>query len=522
MAFLGAAASPAIAMAENVTPNEAARRTCTNSACAVAEGRRIIREDGADSARIYLKKQIAEFPESGRLRVLLAAAYVALDNHAWAVRTLSSWIQDHPDDCEALTWLAWADMELGATDQALEQLPETSCAANDPLSTRAFLIRSLIFLSREDREAAREQLQKARANDKAYEADREAADTITRLLEPNRLPDIAFGGEMAGGYTTNALLGAPSDPSSEQSETNSALVQLNQWLRVTPDLGYLVRPGVELQLRLLHFLANHAEPLGYLNLTGRAGLYLDWGVPRVFVAYRPDYLLLSGGDNYDGGALWYVGGHRGEIDFEIARWLMIFAGSGLREFREMGRTRQEVDGGVAGRIELGSQFLLPWALSGRGYWAMDRAYDQAGGTAVVNLVVRLPAMWSIRGAGSVFADYYPDSKGRFGEENRTDLMFRFGITGWSPPVEEGLRIGVTYELSDRSSTAPLYVFTDHRVVMKVAWDGAVDLGLPDAARARPVADIPWGLSAGADMPEERLTDLLRLDEQVQNVCGCGQ
>lgn len=499
---------------------------CPDEDCVLDTAREHLSGGRHDEARVFLKGQVKRFPESGAIRVLLAVAYSVEGNHAWAVRTLTKWLADHPGDCEARTWLAWATIQMGETVESLRQLGPEACLGEGPLATRAHLLRGLLLHSAGEGDDARASLEKARGSPIAYKTDREALDGLTRVIDPHRLNDLSWAVEAAVGFTTNALLGAPNDPTDRPGDTESALVQTNAWIRLNPQVGHLLRPSLELQSRALHFFDREARGLSYLNLTGRAGFTLDWGTVRLLAAYRPDYLLLGQGDDFDSGPVWYAGGHRGEVELEVIPWLFAFAGGGYRTFREMGRSRHELDGGLAGQVLLFDRLRVVMALSGRRYWAADAGYHASGLTALVNLSLGLPQGWALQATGSLFSDWYTDSRGfaPFGLEpgqGRTDHFVKASITAWSV-VHPGVRVGLAYEYSRRFSTASLFELSDHRVILKFRWSGSMDFHRPDLSSEPSLADIPWGLGQGSHTSGDRIQDLLRQDEQVQNVCGCAQ
>jgi hypothetical protein len=200
--------------------------------------------------------------------------------------------------------------------------------------------------------------------------------------------------------------------------------------------------------------------------------------------------------------------------------MLVTAGAGHRRFRELGRTRWEVDASVAGQVASRRLVRVLWAVSGRGQFARDAAYDLGGLTVLANLTARLPGRWTTAATATVFADWYPRSAGFFASDARSDLTIRPGVVAWSPPLA-GATVGAGYEFSKRLSSAPSYAFTDHRFLLKVRWGGSADLVLPLRSTTTPAADLPWGLSGEGPGAEERVQDLLRQDEQVQNVCGCG-
>lgn len=466
-----------------------------------------------------LKGGVARFPGDPRLRLLLAATYLEMDNPVWAIRSLNAWLAEHPNDCEARTWLAWAQVRLGATGQTLQHLPLGVCKDKGPLETRADLLRALLHVAEENPEAAQASFDRAWQRPEAYKGARDALPTIKRLVSPHGMDELSWRMEFLGGYTTNPRAGAPTDPTADDSVEGSGLGQFNGWLRLSPDLGAVMRPALEAQVRTLGFEQRDARDFSYVNLTGRVGALFDWDMPRLLLAYRPDFLLLASGDSYSEAPLWYVGSHRGELEAEIAPWLILLGGAGKRDFRERGRTRLEVDGGVAGSAPLGSHLRLLWAGTARWHRANEQAYDLVGGTTLLNLGLRLPHGYSTRAALVTVIDSYPESEGFFDSENRFDLMFKGTLAGWTPSWR-GFQFGLAYELAERSSSASAYSFTEHRFSLRIRLGGRMDFGGPELAPEGAKTPLPWGFG-GAGPADDRVQDLLRMDEQVENVCGCG-
>jgi hypothetical protein len=294
-------------------------------------------------------------------------------------------------------------------------------------------------------------------------------------------------------------------------------------MRVAPDLDLLLRPALEAQLRGLVFTASEASDFSFLTLTGRVGAYLGKGQPRLYLGYRPEYLLLNQDDRFDDAPVWYFSAHRGELELEVASWMFAFAGVGQRGFRERGRTRTEADAGLGGHVPLVQRLSLLWALSGRRYAAENEAYDLAGGTAIVNLQYQLPKGWWLRTGFTWARDWYPKSEDYFepGVDKRTDTYVKVGGLIGSPSLW-GLRVGLGYEYSDRDSTAERFAFADHRVTLRITWSGSASLSRPERVCDKTEAPMDWGFEGGEAGTGERIQDLLRQEEQVQRSCGCVQ
>jgi hypothetical protein len=471
-------------------------------------------------AREELKQQIQLYPESSRLHVLLAVGYLGDDNPFWAANTLTAWLQQNPADCEARVWLAWTYVHTASLDKVKEALDHESCRGPDPMATRAAIVGVMAADLERQQDQARAELDRARRQPAMFESDRGALRALSLKVDSERTPELAWQLEARRGYTTNALLGSPVDPTKAGSAAASSLLQLSAWVRVAPDLHSFVRPSLEVQARVFQLFAPDVEGQSYFNPTGRIGVFLGRRSPRALIAYRPDYLRLQGGDNYNPAPLWYVAAHRAETEIELTPRLLLFAGAGRREFRPVVRNRWELDGGIGGQWPLTTNLAAVWAISGRKHWSTTGAYDVVGGTGLGSVQYNLPGEWQARATVTLATDYYSRSAGYFAPDPRRDLFAKAGAALWSP-AWEGLRAGLAYDFSHRDSTAPLYEFSDHRVVMMVAWAGNAELQQPALTGLRPSADIPWGLGEGKAAVQDRVQELLRQDEQtLQKSCGC--
>jgi len=485
----------------------------------VRSARCLLAADRNEAALSYLKEEARARPDSGRLQVLLAVAYLRNDNAVWAVRTLVRRVSSHPDDCEALTWLAWSKIRLSLFDDVASLLEGEACLDRSAAATRILLLRSLGAHHAGRHDEAKADIRRAGAQDEAYTADRKAMPSLSRVVDPTRLAELSWWLELSGGATSNALLGTPKDVAIGEAAAGSALLQARTRLRYAADLGGPLRPMVELDPRVLRFFSEQAEELSYVDLSGRAGLILDWGIPRILVAYRPDMLHLPGGDQ-PGGSSWYFEAHRGELEVELSPYLLVLGGMGRRTFGEMGRTRLEADVGLGGHAPLSSRLVLLWAFSFRKHWATERFYDLNGLTALASVQAHLPARVRARVSASFAVDDFPESAGFFGDAARRDLTPRLAAVAWAPPLWDA-RLGLGYELTMRDSTVSKYGGSDHRVTLRIGFWGSLDPPAPPASREQALAELRWGVGSGDGEVEERIQDLLRQDESAGAGCGCG-
>ncbi len=494
---------------------------CTNARCAADEIRTLLVEGQARAAIDLAKQHAKAFPDDPALPILLGAAYLAADNTMWAIRTLSARVAATPDDCEARTWLARAYLTTGMPDQAREAL-DADCPAEAPVA-----VRRAMLLAVADPANAPQRLLDARRNKAAWEDERGALPGLTRRLSPDVVPDLLWRLEGTGGWSSNPRMGSPTDAVGVANGGGSATAGLDLWVRVAPELGAVARPVAEAQARLSWLFANDVENLSYLQLSGLLGVQFRALTPRVTLAYRPDWLMLPMGFRNETGPVSYAVGHRGEVEIETGPWATVFLGAGRRIFRELPRTRTEVDISVGGRVPLGSVGNLVWAGAGRAYRARHPAYNLWGGSLALSAQFRIPKGFLARLGASFSVDAYPDSAGKpdndiFGSTKaRRDLFFKVGPSFFSPDLR-GVRIGVGYDFSNRESTASRYTFDDHRVLVRLVWSGDATLTGPATAAVGPAATMAWEAAGGSRGLEERVQDLLRQDEQVQRSSSCVQ
>ena len=496
---------------------------CSDTRCVLERARSLLASGDGAGAVTLLKEAVARVPDDPDLPVALGAAYLAVGNHFWAIRTLSRRVEAAPEDCAARAWLAWAYLEQAGLDAAMDASVATDCTGPD--RARLAMVRALVASARGDQDGAADAIRDARAAAALWPSDRTALSGVIRTALPDGLPELAWRLEVAGGYTSNALLGSPTDPASGSViEGRSGIGQADLWLRFAPWLSTWVRPAVEFQTKAAGFSGSSVRGLSWLDLTGRLGVSAGKTLPRVLLAWRPEWLMLAQGDRYEGGPVWYFGAHRVEAEVEVAPWLLAFAGAGRRTFREVARSRWEVDFGLGGRLPVVRPVSLLWAGTGRVYRSTSSAWNLWGVSVLLAAQGRLPLGFLAKAGLSAAVDAYPDSAGYEpwgGHPNsRRDVLVKPGLSVWSP-AWSGMRVGIQYDFSWRDSTLGAYDFRDHRVTLRVAWAGDAEVLLPGVAPGTPAADLPWKMGA-SDQGLDRVQDLLRQDEQVQRSSSCVQ
>lgn len=491
--------------------------------------------DAADEARVQLaagqparaiaplKQAVERQPLRKELRLWLARAYLADGNEFWALRTLNETALLHPEDCHLPLWQAYVQLRQGALDQA-RALLEPPCAGWPPLVARRALLLAMLEQGAGANERARVALAQAHDARFAFPEDRAAIAQLQAQLAPGFLSPFSGRLDLALGGTSNARAGSPVDPASQGNSARSLAVSATGTMRfVSPHApGGWARLSVEAEGRGIGYQSATGRDFSYLQLGGRPGVLLEaWG-KRMLLGYRYEALLLAGGDRYDAGPLWFSEAHRGEWELELSPALTFFAGSGWRGFRERGRSRVELDGGVGGGLPISARVHLMAALSGRFHDARNDAYDLRGVSLLLSAEQRWQGRWTTRAGVLLSADDYPRSAGYFDPQaatvGRRDLMLRLSLSGFSPPSRDQIKLGLTYELGMRDSTAERYDYTDHRVLAKVIWTFSADPWLPHPAT--PVAHVPIDYGLAAAEVGERIQDLLRQSEATHRSSSC--
>lgn len=484
-----------------------------------------VRASEGDSGVERAKRALASNPDDFQLRLELGIAYYRAGNDFWAVRVLSAVVDDHQDDCAARSWLGLALLRRAFPRQALESVDaKVTAQCRGPDLTRVLMVRAMALAALNRMKDVDSALRQAALSKEGYDSDVKALPGLKRRLLPDSLSDVTWSFEIGAGYTSNARMGSAVD-STGDDDGGSPMTTVDARVRLSPETGSIVRPVLEIQPKLNLFLAGAASKFGFFDFTGQAGLLFRSVLPRIFVGYRPEWLVLTHGFKSDDSPVLYMAAHRGEFEVEILPSLMVFGGVGHRTFVEMVKTRIEADVGLGGSARPVADLTALWAVAGRYYDARHAAWSQFGMSATGAFVIRMSRDFTARVSASISIDYYPWSAATTGQnpfgcdENRFDLLVRTGGQLWSPSMA-GARLGVSYDFSTRDSSAAAYSFTDHRVLLRLKVTGSTDFRRPESSGvdAGPHADVDWGKEGSGF--DERVRDMLRQDEQVQRSSSC--
>lgn len=474
---------------------------------------------------VPLSSLVAEEPGRDRKAALdRARAYEEKGNRVWARRTLTQYLAGNDGDCEMRAHLAAMMLREADYRGAMDVLGREGCPVTSEERTRWLLLEAMAEEQAGNEAQAASLLDEAESEPVAYRGDRPLFPWLTRRVRPLRTPPLEVRLDLAGGWSSNPLLGSPLDPQAAMGDYASAVTEGNLWTRAaTPQAGP-ARLYIEGLGRYQYLFSDPASDLSYAGLGVKPGVELEWLDVAVRVAYRFDGLYIAASDAHHEGGYWFFEAHRGEFEIETSLGLTLFGGGGHRAFSDMGRTRWEVDGGIGGGIPLGKAAYLLGAVTGRKRWATTAAYGLSGGTVLVALNIPLYRRFQLKGSVSVGIDRYPDSAGSLAfhsPEARRDVQMRGRLGLWTPPLVGELRLGATYEPVRRWSTAELYDFTDHTMLLVLGWRGSANPWLPaEVEGGSERFPVNYGVVSDSGAVGERLQDLLRQDEEAQRGSSC--
>jgi hypothetical protein len=469
-----------------------------------------------------LKAALEEHPGDRGLSLMLARAYLLDDNLFWAERTVITALDAKPGDPELLAWLAAIHLRQGDPELATEDLDSDRAPADDPLRTRWRLLEASLARLEGNESSARSEVDLAAAGDAIYPEDVPALLALRSSLDPWWSPVLTGTLDVGGGWTSNALAGSPTDPGSSGEPSAMLLPELRA--RVAPHTRTRAQPIFDLEL-LGNLLQNQdVDELSTLITGLRVGGSYANERRRITIAYHTEVLYL------DQESAIYSEAHRGETEIEWPDGRMVFAGFGHRAYRDERRSRWEGDLGLGGPIRLGTDFPVVAGVTLRFADACSPAYDQLGLSAAVSTIFNLGHRTSLQTSVSAIWDDYFNSGGAEGllvfgtEDERRDLLGRIAVIFWAPEWR-GLRPGVELRASRRNSTAddrPGFDFSydEWRAMVWLRWTFSAGAGLPP--RRAPAGHVPldWALDPDRSMPQERILDLLRRDEELRRGSSC--
>lgn len=512
-----------------------AARAMAQQADVTVESDKLVAEGKPRAAIEALKPSLQASPHDPRLVFALARAYLADKNPFWALNTLQDYAGAHPPACDARAMIAWIQIKQASFEKAEETLDLPGCEQPAEVRARAQLIRAWLAQVSGNPARSSELMHEAAAAPRLYEEDVTLLEALRARFDPGRMPWLSWKLDLAAGWTSNGLLGSPVDPARIGQDTASSVGIVNGSVRIVVPASASVRPVADLRLKTLALGAEPVSGLSYRQPSIRLGVLLGETYPRLLVAWHWDAVQLAGGDRYaprGEGPIWFSEAHRGEYEIEVNDWMYTFGSAGRRTFRDMGRSRWELEEGVGMSMRAGEKVRLVAGASARWYRSENPAWDLYGATGMAQAVVQLPKDWQARSSASVGLDAYPRSgraehppfgffSGSEGRDRR-DAIVRIAVSGWTPAVW-GARLGAIYEYSHRWSTASDYEFTDHRVLGQMSWFFDSDRMGASTIDSKGRQALHYGLgasAAGRFEEEQRLREMMRQDESVRRGSSC--
>lgn len=486
---------------------------------AIAEAQKRWKKKAYQDALNLLKEAREIFPEDKDILRAIGISYAHLENYPWAIRSFKALLNDDADDCSARLWLVWTYLQMANLEEIPELLEHPSCKEKD-LFARQRLLSAFVAMTENKAEAAKRDLALAYQVDALSDSDADALVHMSQQMGVSAPPSMTWSLEASAGYASNALSGSPHDPKLTGKAKDSGIAELDFRLGLDPFSYVFVRPKGEVRARGQWLFAKDAVDASYLDLSSRLGITAEWPGFGFSAFYRPEFLILKGGDVYDKGPLLFYQAHRLELDVEISDWLYVFAGYGQRQFRQAVRTRSEFDIALGAHHRLVSTLALIWSVGYR-YWnTKDGIYDLHGAHLSLVLDYRFPRSdIRLRINGAYSLDDYPHSQGYFDDEHkRRDHALRGTFQAWSPSWA-GVRIGVIARASRRFSSAPNYDFEDYRAQISLKYSGDLDFYAPKR-RPNDVFGLPWAFERQGN--SERIRDLIQQDEDIQSSSSCLQ
>lgn len=482
-----------------------------------------LQAQGQAEAALELLKS-AHLADQGNEGIILALAeaYLSANNRTWAARVLSRYLDDNEKACNARLFLAWIQLQQGSTAQSRRLLEQAGCSSPPEILARRQLFIAYLELLENRRARAAEFIELARSSPAIFEEDQALLSHLTAAVQPEHVPMATGLVDFANGWTSNGLAGSPVDVATPKS-SGTAITILDARLRMMTMTDGLLRPLIEGQLRAQQLWSEGTKELSFRTGTGRAGVLFGRGVPRILAVFAADSTQIQGGDRYSPGPLWFSEGQRGELELELPGSIFFMTGAGHRGFREVGRTRTEVDGTIGWATPEAHGLRLISGVSMRYHDARSDAFDSIGLTAVTQGRLTLPKDFEAGVTVSVSTDSFYRSEGAYllpETSTRRDLRWRGTATLYSPPFNQ-LRLVARYEWTSRVSSAAAYEFADHRILAALEWRIDSDqLGQrihPTTGRAT----VNYGaLGHQGDSSSSQLRELMRQEETQRRSSTC--
>jgi tetratricopeptide (TPR) repeat protein len=514
--------APALLLAAAVLSQAPLVPPC-DAACERAAGVEALDRGDPRGAIARLKDAVEAHPDDPVLPLLLARAYLLDGNLFWAERALRASLECRPSDTAARAWLAAVHLRQGDPDLAGEELAAGPAPPDGPERSRRALLEAYRALLATEPAAARAALDGLRRSTTLFPEDRPVLRSLEQRLDPWSLEQVSGEVELAGGRTSNALAGAPTDPG--VSGAGSGVGDATLRVRLSPGPRLMVRPVLDLELIGHGLEERESRELSSLQGSGRLGALVTSGRFRLLLGYRAEALHLDQDPSL------FSEAHRGELEVETTGGLLAFAGAGRRVYRDDARTRREWDAGLGGPVRLGGRASMAVGATVRGSTAHVPVYDQRAVSLAAALRVGLGPRLSGRLAVTGSREDYPSSGGPDGEryfgttERRRDLVGKATLGLWFAAGRRW-RVGADWLVARRDSTADRrpgfdFDYRESRVRLLLRLTFSASPFGPRAVRPPDHVPLEWGIEPGEGSETERIIDLLRQDEELRRGSSCG-
>ncbi len=466
-----------------------------------------------------LKPLVDCFPDDLPLVLLLSRAYEARENGVWARRVVTRYLDAHPESCGAQARLAWLHLANADYRSAEATLDEPGCTGLVADKVRWHLLRAEAHRQAQREEDSAREVQEAMVAGAVYGQDAPLLAKLKRGLWPLRGQSTEFGAELWAGWSSNPLLGSPLDPQAGSEDHSSPRGDASLRFRQAGPWWGPVRLFAEIGIQGRFFSAADVRELSHMGLSGAPGVEISLKKVNISASFKADTIWLGDSALDDP----FYSGQRGELLIQTLPGIYLMAGGGKRLFQNMGRSRIEGDAGFGWGGRLTSDLFFLGGISGRMHDATNEAYNLRGATAITALRWRFFEGYSIRLGLSGAYDSYPDSAGSeafHATEAREDYTVRGRIGVWSPPLPGGFSVGVQYEPSRRISSAKLYDFADHSLMLQLSFSHSSEAWGPTIVPDEEGISLGYGIESTGGALEERLQDLLRSDEESQRGSSC--
>jgi hypothetical protein len=495
----------------------------SDAADVLSQARELEQHGRQDSALELLKAANLAEPANPQLVLALAQAYVKSRNNPWALRVLSRYLEEHEQACNVRITLAWLQIQQGEKRQSRQLLDQSGCASPPEILARRQLYTAYLDLLEERRERATELVESARSSPVLFEEDQALLAHLTAATQPERLATVTGLVDFANGWTSHGLAGSPVDQTAQRS-SGTAITIFDARLRLMAKNTGSVRPLAEGQFRAQQLWSDETSDLSFRTGTGRAGVLLGRSTPQLLMLAVVDGTQTQGGDRYAAGPMWFSEAQRGELELELPGSVYLMTGAGHRSFREIGRTRTELDGTVGWAAQQSRRLRFLGGISARYHDAKNEAFDLVGVTAVSQARFSLPKDFEAGVTASVSVDDYHRSEGYFvsnAPSTRRDAQWRAIFALYTPQFLAKMRLVARYELTARRSSASAYEYTDHRLLAALEWRIDSDqLGRSVVSTADRAAADYGLLGASGGSSSLQLRELMRQEENQRRSSTC--